>query len=345
MVSKIKPWLYLPVSFSHKLGPVFLNWYSKFRPYQTLSWRPFVWNNIEFNNPLGTAGGLDKNAACLHSWWTMGPGFLEIGTITPRAQDPNPGTILARDNDTGALWNKMGFPNEGVEKALENLKSLYQPHFTPIFANIGKNRDTPNEKAADDYITCIHKLTPYIDVFVVNVSSPNTKGLRELLEPENLRSFLKPVLEANESASKDFQKKNEIEEGGPTPILLKLSPDITDDEVKQVIDISCELGIDGWIFSNTTTARDGVDFPEEGGVSGSPLAERSKKLLSIAVDHLGDRRKNKLIVSTGGVMSPEDVFERLEMGADLVQTYSALVFNGPFFFREVADKANAFGLS
>ncbi|MCB0422766.1 MAG: quinone-dependent dihydroorotate dehydrogenase [Bdellovibrionales bacterium] len=329
---------------SHKLGPLFLKIYSRFRPYQTLTWRPFVWNGIEFNNPLGTAGGLDKNADDIHSWWTMGPGFLEIGTITPISQEPNPGEILARDNNTQALWNKMGFPNEGVDQAIQKLKTLYQPHFTPIFANIGKNRTTPNEKAQDDYITCVHKLTPYVDVFVVNISSPNTSGLRDLLLPDNLKNFLAPIVQANEEASNSYNKDNDVEDKGPTPILLKVSPDVDTEQLKSIIEISCELGIDGWILTNTTLERKGVSFPSEGGVSGVPLAERSKEVLKQAVAILGERRKNKLLVSTGGVMTPEDVFERLEMGADLVQTYSALVFNGPFFFREVADKANAFGL-
>ena len=345
MVKWLKPWYLLPPKLAHDLSPLALRLYGKIKPYQTLTWRPFVWRDLEFTNPMGIAGGVDKNAKSVPDWWTLGAGFVEIGTVTPKPQGPNPGSIIQRDIAKKAIWNKMGFPNLGVDAAIKNLKPLYQPRFTPVFANIGKNRSTPNERAHEDYITCIHKLTPYIDAFVINISSPNTSGLRELLKPENLRNFLSPIINANKIASDDYRRKTDSSEVVLTPLLLKLSPDISNMELEQIVEISIELGIDGWILTNTTTSRQGVRFPKEGGVSGAPLTDISKEMLKKLVALTQDCKSQKLIVSAGGILTAEEVFERLEIGADLVQVYAALIFKGPFFFREVADKAHTLGLS
>lgn len=321
----IKPWLFLPPRISYKLGPLFLKAYGRIKPYQTLTWSPKTWRHLEFTNPLGIAGGVDKDLDNFKDWWTLGVGFVEVGTITPKPQEGHSGSVIDRDEQKQAVWNRLGFPSKGVEHAVKQLRNLYKPHFTPIFANIGKNKTTTNDKAHEDYIFCMDKLREHVDAFVLNISSPNTEGLRELLKKQNLKNFLSPITAANTDR---------------LPIILKISPDINNEELIHILDVSLELKIDGWILTNTTIERKGKRFPAEGGLSGKPLAARSKELLKFAIDHLGDKKNGQLLISTGGVMSPEDVFERLELGADLVQVYSTLIFSGPFFFRNVADKSH-----
>ena len=321
----MKPWLLLPPSISYKLGPLFLKAYGRLKPYQTLTWLPKTWRGLEFTNPMGIAGGVDKDLETFKAWWTLGVGFVEVGTITPKPQAGHSGQVIDRNSQQMAVWNKLGFPSKGVQHAVQQLKDLYKPHFTPIFANIGKNKTTSNDKAHEDYIQCMKQLSEHVDAFVLNVSSPNTEDLRELLKPKNLKSFLKPIIEANSSK---------------IPIILKISPDISNEELKHILDVSLELKIDGWILTNTTSDRKDSPFPKEGGVSGQPLHERSKSLLKEAIKILGANKGDRLLISTGGIMTPEDAFERLRLGADLVQVYSSLIFEGPYFFRNVADKAS-----
>jgi dihydroorotate dehydrogenase len=293
-------------------------------------WQSFTWRNLQFSNPLGTAGGLDKNARLIHAFWALGAGFVEVGTVTPKPQGPNSGALFDRDASSESLWNRLGFPNDGAAAVLARVKKLKRPYPTPLFLNIGKNRDTKLGDAHKDYVELVHTFGGYVDAFVVNISSPNTQGLRELLKPENLKTFLQPIVIANATIK--------------TPLLLKLSPDLADEELKLCLDISAELGFSGWILTNTTLARPGNlarRYPADGGVSGGPLTTRSSQLLQMAVEHLGERRKDKLIISAGGVMSAEDVFTRLRLGAQLVQIYTTLVFNGPKFFREVNDRARS----
>ena len=258
--------------------------------------------------------------------------------MTPQAQEANPGPIIDRENSSESLWNHMGFPNKGVNHVFERVKSLYQPHFTPIFVNIGKNRHTPLEVAHEDYIHCINKLTHHADALVMNISSPNTKGLRDLLNPQKLLKFLKPIAEARVNINAHvIDEESKMHITAPTPLLLKISPDLSEEELCDILKISLDLDMDGWILTNTTSSRkNGTSFPKEGGISGRLLSTQSKKCLKLAVDFLGDKKGDKLLISSGGVMEPSEVLERLEMGADLVQVYSALVFRGPFFFRKVA---------
>jgi dihydroorotate dehydrogenase len=303
-------------------------------PYQTLSWRSFSWHGLEFTNPLGIAGGIDKDAMSIQDWWTLGPGFIEIGTITPRPQKGHSGVRMARDLEHRALWNRMGFPSQGVEAVIKRLKRLYQPRFTPIFANIGKNASTPIESAVDDYLTCLHLLNGLVDGFVINLSSPNTPGLRDLLSPDRLRGFLEPLI----AGSRETHGKRASDQA--TPILLKLSPDVSPTHLEEIVLVAAQLGIDGFVVSNSSASlKDKFSFPEEGGVSGAPLAQISRDMLALTIKALGDQRAGKLIVSCGGVLTPQDVFDRLALGADLVQVYSALIFEGPMFFRKVAAQA------
>ena len=311
---------------AHSLGHGTLRFIGAFKSSKIESWQSFTWRGLHFANPLGVAGGLDKNALLMRGLWSLGAGFLEIGTVTPKPQKANPGKCFDRDIQTESVWNHLGFPNDGGEKILQRILQIKRPYPTPIFVNIGKNRDTALPRAHEDYIHLIEKFAPVADAFVINISSPNTKGLRELLHPVRFQEFLRPVIAAAQNI----------------PVLLKLSPDVTDDELRSCLDISTALGISGWVLTNTTIERNDLTkklYPPDGGVSGRPLAARAIEMLKIANSHLGNQRQDKLIVSVGGVMSAEDVFERLRLGAQLVQIYTALVFNGPTFFHEVSYQA------
>lgn len=321
-----KPWFLLPPQWAHDLGPFGLKAYALVQGGPTPEWKPFSWRNLHFKNPLGIAGGVDKNGENLAEWWALGAGFVEIGTVTPRAQEANPGKIMDRDLAHEALWNKMGFPSHGAQEVFFNLQA-YDEYKTPVFVNIGKNRDTDNSEAVKDYLAVMEPLRPQADAFVVNISSPNTKGLRDLQSRDALRDLLGPVVEKAQR-----------------PTLVKLSPDMNDEALEQALLTAVEVGIDGFILTNTTMSRaSGLDFPAEGGVSGRPLASLSKQTLQKSIALLGSRREGKLLVSVGGVMSSEEAFERLQIGADLVQIYSALIFSGPGFFRQAANTWNGRG--
>ena len=334
----MKAWFKIPPRLAHDLAPLALQTWAAFKEPQSFTWSPREWRGLRFENPLGIAGGVDKDGASIEDWWAFGPGFVEIGTVTPLPQTPNPGSIIDRDMDRLALWNKMGFPGKGAERVRANLLDLPAPRRTPVFVNIGKNRATPNERAAQDYAACIDLLADVSDAFVVNISSPNTAGLRDLFRRENFTPFLSAVTAARAASSRPS-----------LPLFLKLSPDLDSADFQGIVDVSLECGIDGFIATNTTLAREpGMKFPAEGGVSGKPLAERSMaalRTLSDAIENAsgGTSRQSPLIISVGGVMTPEDVFKRLDLGADLVQVYAALVFSGPGFFALVASSAGKRG--
>jgi len=328
----VKPWLLLPSKFAHDISPFFLNLYAKLSKPTKYSWKSLNWRGLSFANPLGIAGGVDKNAENINAWWSFGAGFVEVGTITPLGQEPNPGSIIKRFNKQKTLWNKMGFPNKGMDNAYSNLNSLSIKNHTPIFGNIGKNRNTPLEKAHEDYIKVMDKINELVDVFVVNISSPNTSGLRDLFNKNYLTEFLQPIIDNNNT---NLGKKN--------PTLLKLSPDLTSEQLTLILDTSLSLNIDGWIISNTTTDRSlAPQAPVAGGVSGQPLAQASRNLLKLCSEHLSGKKGDRLLISCGGVLTPEDVYDRLDLGADLVQVYSALVFEGPFFFKKTAKKTASY---
>lgn len=318
----IRPWLWLPARVSHALSSVGIEAVAWLAPTHDYNWRPIRWKGIDFKNPLGTAGGLDKNAEHIQAWTKLGAGFIEVGTITPKPQLGNPGVVIGRSVRHQALWNRMGFPSKGSDYVLEKIKSLAKKE-TPLFINIGKNRETSLEQAGADYIFLAQKFAPYADALVVNISSPNTPGLRSLAHVDSLQSWLKPVIEA----------------ANRTPVLLKLSPDMSEEDFQATVQMAVGEGISGFILTNTTLSRTAdLPFPQEGGVSGLPLKERSIQSLELIQRILGSQRSSLLIVSCGGVMTAEDVFDRLNRGADLVQAYSALVFSGPGFLKDVAQK-------
>ena len=315
----------LPSHLAHQLADPSLSIYSGIAKHKKPpEWHPLHWKNLYFPNPLAPAGGVDKSAKHIKAWWSLGAGFIEIGTITPLPQKKNPGSTIKRSHRKQALWNHLGFPGNGMEVVKKRLIKLQEFRPTPIFANIGKSRTTKNSNAETDYLKCITCLHPYVDAFVINISSPNTKKLKDLSQPKKLKNLLQAIKEKLHS----FEK--------PKPFLIKWSPDMEENEFLQALNTALEYGAEGHIICNTTKLREaGNTFPKYGGVSGAPLANISKEKLILVQKHLGAERKKQLLISVGGVLSPEEVFERLNLGADLVQTYSALVFQGPFFLQKV----------
>ena len=321
--------LLLPVLLAHQIAPFLLKIISFWRKIDIKEWSSFKWRNLKFPNPLGIAGGVDKNAFNIPDWWKWNAGFVEVGTVTVRAQKCNPSPLLIRDVQNKNLWNHLGFPNKGADIIKKRLLKLKRPYPAPLFLNIGKNRETSEEKASDDYIFLIQTFRKLVDGFVVNISSPNTKGLRTLLSTQKIRGFLMPIVKV---AKQDTQSCH---------LFLKLSPDMDKSDFLYVIDESLRLGFDGWILTNTTQERPfSSSYPLEGGISGKFLKQKSLECLKWAHTHLleklgTERRKDYLLISVGGVMQTQDVFERLNCGADLVQVYTALVFEGPCFFQKI----------
>jgi dihydroorotate dehydrogenase len=325
----MKPWLWIPAKWAHDLSPLGIQIYSKiFGQSKTPIWNPFQFKQLVFKNRIGIAGGVDKNADLLSDWESLGCGFLEIGTVTPAPQKPNPGKIIDRDLKTKSLWNKMGFPSAGAWEVFYNVRNFKEHSKTPVFVNIGKNRTTENSKAHEDYIFLLNHFCNVADAFVINISSPNTAGLRDLAKKENLDLFLNPIMQA----VLDFKLSQ--------PILIKLSPDLEIADLKSVLEICLNHDIDGFVLTNTTLSRTGLaNYSTEGGASGLPLAELSKRALKIAAEVCSTQKSKKLIISAGGVMTERDVFERIELGADLVQVYTTLIYEGPGFFRKVSHFA------
>lgn len=329
----MKPWLWLPPQLAHDLSPYglkILNLFGKPATLTTPCWHSFSWNHIHFDNPLGIAGGVDKNAVSALDWQKLGCGFVEIGTVTPQPQQANPGKIMDRDLKTRSLWNKMGFPSEGMLQVFKNMQSLKaNPQLSiPLFINLGKNRTTPNDKADADYVLLMNQFQSVADAFVINISSPNTSGLRDLVKPEILAPFIESLMKHRDQLT------------SKRPIIIKLSPDLEINAFSEALKTCLKYGVDGFILTNTTLNRTETPFfPSDGGVSGQPLSQLSKKLLIQAVEICAQEKTKKIVISTGGVMTADDVFERIENGADLVQVYSALVFEGPLFFRKVAQVA------
>ena len=274
---------------------------------------------LHFANPIGLAAGLDKDARAVSGLSRLGFGHLEVGTVTPRAQSGNPKPRVFRLEKDNALINRLGFNNAGIDALVARLSD--QDYQGVIGVNIGKNKDTPNNAAYRDYVTCIKKAAPVADYISVNISSPNTPGLRDLAGTKTILDVIKPVLEARS----DLKNRK----GSFLPVFVKLAPDFWDADLKQVLEILKEASIDAVILTNTTVSRDGLLSPhseETGGLSGAPLAVRAEHCLKLATETL---EGSLPIISVGGVMSGEDACRRLELGASLVQLYTGLIYRGP----------------
>lgn len=322
-----KAWLYLPSQWTYFLSPWALKLYSSVLSSPIKNWKPLHWKGLYFPNPLGTAGGLDKNAKHIKEYWSLGAGFLEIGTVTPEPQSANSGKILDRSLEHLSLWNNMGFPNKGlafVEKQLELIFKEYESLPTPLFISLGKNRNTDQKSALLDYKKGMEALYKYASAFVINISSPNTPSLRDIFDKDHLPDFLKSLQEIRQGLNKNI------------PLILKLSPD--EQDLIRIVEQSLLAGIDGFCLCNSTKQRPVKHiFPEEkGGISGKLLAPLSLNLLKQLTDYFKKNQvQDKLIISSGGVLTAQDVSERLDEGAHLVQVYSALVFQGFGFFQSV----------
>ena len=281
-----------------------------------------------FPSPLGVAAGLDKNAEHFEELGALGFGFVEIGTVTPRAQLSNPPPIIARIPKDHALLNRMGFPNLGAEAAAARLRARFGE--TIVGANIGKNRDTDLDQAADDYRTVARLVALHADYVVLNVSSPNTPGLRDLESVAKLRPLIQAVQQELDAL------------GARLPLLVKISPDMSDEDVDAVADLALELGLSGIVATNTTVRRETLmtaaskvaelAWTQGGGVSGAPLKERSLAVLRRLRARVGDR---VVLISVGGIESADDVWERILAGATLVQAYTGFVYGGPAWPRKV----------
>lgn len=279
---------------------------------------------LKFKNPVGLAAGLDKDAKLYKELSGLGFGFVEIGTLTPLPQDGNPKKRLFRLKEDKAIINRMGFNNGGVQAAVERLrKNPKDKGHVLIGGNIGKNKVTPNEEAVYDYLKCFDALYEYVDYFVVNVSSPNTPNLRELQDKEPLTNLLMALQEQN--AAKPVSR----------PILLKIAPDLTDEQLLDIIEIVKTTLIAGVIATNTTIARDGLQSDnktETGGLSGRPLTKRSTEVIRFLSE-----KSNKAfpIIGVGGIHSPEDAMEKLEAGASLIQLYTGFIYEGPGLIKAI----------
>jgi dihydroorotate dehydrogenase len=286
-----------------------------------------VWD-LRFNNPVGLAAGLDKNAEAIPAFSSIGLGFVEVGTLTPRPQSGNDLPRLFRLPEDQAIINRMGFNNSGAEEAAHRMASI-QHRPVPVGINIGKNKTTPNEEAANDYRRCLEVLYPYGDYFVVNISSPNTPDLRNLQHGEELARLVSAVQEeAGRQASIVDRKK---------PVLVKIAPDLTDVELGETVEVLKSLQVSGIIATNTTLERKGLrhaNAKETGGLSGKPLTKASTEIIR----KIYQLTEGKIpIIGVGGIFNGADAYEKILAGATLVQVYTGLIYEGP----AIANKINA----
>jgi dihydroorotate dehydrogenase len=280
---------------------------------------------IEFPNPVGVAAGLDKNGEYIDALGALGFGFVEIGTVTPRPQPGNPKPRMFRLVEQEAIINRLGFNNLGLEAMLRNVE---RSRFRGVLGiNIGKNFDTPIERAADDYLACLDAVHSHASYVAVNVSSPNTKGLRDLQSEARLDELLGALVARRSELAK--------REGKAKPMALKVAPDLADAEIEAIAGLAVKHGIDALIATNTTIARDGVEHTrfaaEAGGLSGRPLAPRAKAVLARFAQALAGRIP---LIGVGGIVTGADARERIAAGASLVQVYTGFIFRGPQLIAE-----------
>lgn len=297
-----------------------------FKPATKKSLETKLWG-ITFPNPVGLAAGFDKDARFIDPLACLGFGFVEIGTLTPRPQPGNPKPRLFRLVADKAIVNRMGFNNGGVDAAVARLRRRHEKVI--VGGNIGKNKDTPNEQATDDYVACFRELYDVVDYFVVNVSSPNTPGLRALQDKEPLTNLLVTLKQLNS------------QRGGTKPILLKIAPDLTNEQLDDIVDIVTVTKLDGIVSSNTTISRDGLTTPVAdveaigaGGLSGAPLRQRATEV----VKYIHAKSGGKIpIIASGGIFTAADAQEKLAAGASLVQVYTGFIYEGPGIVKNICE--------
>lgn len=342
MYSLIKRILFLfSPEKAHRITMFFLDAAVRIGPFRAILEQFFCSNSpahqrrlmgLEFPNFIGLAAGFDKNGRHIESLARLGFGFIEVGTVTPLPQPGNPQPRLFRLPADEALINRMGFNNDGVDALVAQLKKIRSkgaPLRIVIGGNIGKNKNTPNEEAENDYVKAFEALYPWVDYFVVNVSSPNTPGLRALQEKEPLSSLLTLLQFKNDAI------------GAPKPILLKIAPDLTDSQLDDVAEIVGQTRLAGIIATNTTISREGLTTSKQqldaigaGGLSGAPVTRRATEVIRYLRSKIG---AEKIIIGVGGVDSPETAHEKLAAGADLIQIYTGFIYKGPGLVRNILD--------
>jgi dihydroorotate dehydrogenase len=292
---------------------------------------------LTFKNPVGLAAGYDKDAVAIRGLSALGFGHVEVGTVTLKPQAGNPKPRVFRLIEDEAVINRMGFPGKGAEYVRKRLAVSKRQKAVIVGVNLGKNKDTPLEESANDYAELMRRLMFYADYLTINISSPNTVGLRRLQGREMLEQLLGAIQLERESISRG--------RGGNAPILVKIAPDLNDEELDDAIGVMLDKGMDGIIATNTTLSREGLNRRpehvegskyrgESGGLSGSPLAARSEAVLSRVVKRVNGRVP---VISAGGIMSPDEAKKRLALGASLVQVYTGLVYRGPGLVKEIVE--------
>ena len=285
---------------------------------------------LKFPNRIGLAAGLDKSGQCINGFGSMGFGFVEVGTITPRPQSGNPKPRLFRLKEHNAIINRMGFNNPGIENAIDNIIKSSKDYSGIVGVNIGKNKITPNAEALDDYMKGLRSFYNIADYIAVNVSSPNTSGLRELQSPEYARKLISPLMKERDLLSHQYEKI--------VPIAVKLDPDMQRDQIMALAELFLELKIDAVIATNTTVSRDKVQdhnlSQELGGLSGKPLHSQSNDAIHNFKNSLNDEIP---IIGVGGILSKKDAEEKIEAGAKLLQIYTGLIYKGPALIRELVE--------
>ena len=285
---------------------------------------------LNFPNRIGLAAGLDKSGQCINGFGSMGFGFVEVGTITPRPQSGNPKPRLFRLKEHNAIINRMGFNNPGIENAIDNIIKSSKGYSGIVGVNIGKNKITPNAEALDDYMKGLRSFYNIADYIAVNVSSPNTSGLRELQSPEYAKKLISPLMKERDLLSHQYEKI--------VPIAVKLDPDMQRDQIMALAELFLELKIDAVIATNTTVSRDKVQdhklSQELGGLSGKPLHSQSNDAIHNFKNSLNDEIP---IIGVGGILSKKDAEEKIEAGAKLLQIYTGLIYKGPALIRELIE--------
>jgi len=295
---------------------------------QAVQNKPVSVMGINFPNPVGLAAGLDKNGECINAFAAMGFGFVEVGTVTPRPQPGNDKPRIFRLPEANAVINRMGFNNKGVDYLVSQVQAA---NFKGVLGiNIGKNKDTPEENAKDDYIHCMRKVYDFATYITVNISSPNTPGLRSLQYGEALDDLLSSLKAEQKDLAKQFDKY--------VPVAVKIAPDLSAEEVQSIAKSLIDNDIDGVIATNTTLSREGVEHlefgNEQGGLSGQPVKDKSTQVIRL----LSEALDNKLpIIGVGGIASSADANEKLQAGASLVQVYTGFIYQGPPLVKEIVN--------
>jgi len=281
---------------------------------------------LHFPNPIGLAGGFDKSAEAPHAWAALGFGFAELGTITAEAQDGNPKPRIFRVEKERALINRLGFNNQGAAAAAARLARGWRKPAIPIGINLGKSRTTPLQDAVQDYERSLRVLFPFADYFALNVSSPNTPGLRDLQAEGEMQHLLEVLGEANRDVAREYDSK-------PAPLLVKISPDLSDEGIAATVRSARDAGAAGIIATNTTISREGLSgsVEEMGGLSGEPLRVRSTRVIRLVREVAGGLP----IIGVGGIFNADDALEKFRAGAWLIQIYTGLIYEGPFLARRI----------